>query len=113
MTAKQRLGIGATAKGDGFDVGDGLAATGDRVALAIVLDGIEEVGELAGGFGCCHFRHANQIIRYMAGSVRPPKVLDTFWTDDRFGRMPDQSVKETCLRSEVGGVERVDEVDEV
>jgi hypothetical protein len=51
VLAEEDLGVGSPTPADGFDVRDRFAATGDGVALAVVLDGVEEVGELAGGFG--------------------------------------------------------------
>jgi hypothetical protein len=41
-------------------VGDGFAPTRDRVPLAVVFHGVEEIGELAGRFGGGDF---GQVIR--------------------------------------------------
>lgn len=51
VSAKKRLRVGSAAPCDRFDVGNRLAATRDGVSLTAVFDSVEEVSELASGFG--------------------------------------------------------------
>ena len=57
VSAKKCLGVSPATSCHRFDVGDGFAATRDRVALTVMLDCVEEVGELAGRFGSGDLRH--------------------------------------------------------
>ena len=60
VASQQRLGVGAAAARNGLDVGDGAATPRHRVALPVVLDGVEKVGEAAGCLGCRDFRHQRE-----------------------------------------------------
>src|SRR5690554_5317030 len=57
VPSKERLGVVAPAASDWFDVSDDLAAACDGIALTVVLDRVEEVGEPSSGFGCRNFGH--------------------------------------------------------
>ncbi len=67
VSAKERLGVGPATARHRFDVGDGFAATRDRVPLAVVFDGVEEVGEPAGRFGGGDFGHGIRLSDFMSG----------------------------------------------
>jgi hypothetical protein len=57
MRTQCRLDIGASAVGDGLQAGDRPPSAQDRVLLAPVLDGVEEIGEVAGSVGRGHLWH--------------------------------------------------------
>lgn len=57
VVAEELLDVGASSPADGFEVGNGLAVTDDGVVLAVVLDGLEQSGEVASGFGGGYVRH--------------------------------------------------------
>ena len=83
VSAKERLGVGAAAARHRFDVGDSSAATRDRVPLAAVFDGVEEVGEPACRFSGGDFGHGIRLSDYTSGrkgSIRSAPT--TNWTAD-------------------------------
>jgi hypothetical protein len=57
MPSEQRLGVGAAPATGWFEVRDRLAPTHDREMLAVVLDRVEEICEVAGGVGRGHIGH--------------------------------------------------------
>ncbi len=57
MLPQRGFHVGARAVRNGLQAGHWAPSPHDRVVLAPVLDGIEEVGEVAGGVRCRDFRH--------------------------------------------------------
>jgi hypothetical protein len=57
MLPQCRFDVGARAVRDGLQAGHRTPSSHDRIVLAPVLDGIEEVGEVAGGISCRDFWH--------------------------------------------------------
>ena len=57
VAAQERFDLDSLTRLGGVELGDDLAAAHDREVLAAVLDGIEQVGEVAGGVGGTDLRH--------------------------------------------------------
>ena len=70
MTTKQGLRISPEPGLRRFEVSDGLPAADDGEVRTPVLDGVQQVCEVAGCFGSAHLRHADQIIRYSLANTR-------------------------------------------
>lgn len=57
VAAQERFDLNSLPRPDGVELGDDPAAAHDREVLAAVLDGIEQIGEVAGGVGGTHLTH--------------------------------------------------------
>lgn len=80
VPAEKRFRVRSAPARDGFDVGDSLAPACDGESLTVVLDGVEEVGELACGFRRGHLGHEIRLSDSLWGAT-PSLFL--------FGRAPE------------------------
>jgi hypothetical protein len=62
--------VGASSVGDGLQARHGAPSAHDGVLLAPVLDGVEEVGEVAGGVGRGHLRHEIRLSDLIVEPIR-------------------------------------------
>lgn len=69
VPANESLHVRPSSTGHRFEMSDGLAPADDGETLSSVLDGIEEVSEVAGGLGSGHIRHNIRLSDLMISSL--------------------------------------------